>query len=58
MKQDNQDSIQAKLKQLWGGGQVPDLTEEQTQWALVLWNKINNLKLREQKELDSKGLLT
>ena len=58
MKQDNQDSIQAKLKQLWGGGQVPDLTEEQTQWALVLWKKINNLKLREQKEFESRELLT
>lgn len=48
-RQENQECIQAKLKQLWGGGKVPPLTPEQTHWALVLWEKIKNLQDREQK---------
>lgn len=49
MRQENQDSIQTKLKQLWGGGKVPPLTQEQTEWALLLWEKIKALQAREQR---------
>lgn len=37
------------LKQLWGGGQVPPLTPEQTALSLKLWQKIQTRKQRDQQ---------
>ena len=45
---DEADSIQAQLKQLWSG-KVPPLTPEQTDIALQLWRKIKARREREQK---------
>jgi hypothetical protein len=46
---DSPDTSTADLKQLWGGGQVPPLTPEQTALSLKLWQKIQTRKEREQK---------
>lgn len=49
MSSESVDSRQADLKQLWGGGNVPPLTPEQTDLSLKLWQKIKTRKQREQK---------
>jgi hypothetical protein len=41
-------SKKEELKQLWGGGQVPSLTIEQTELSLKLWRKIKKRKRQEQ----------
>lgn len=45
----HQDNVQAELKQLWGGTEIPPLTPEQITVALQLWQKIKAMKLREEK---------
>ncbi len=42
-------SPDAELKQLWGGGTVPPLTQEQTELSLHLWRKIKKRRQREQQ---------
>jgi hypothetical protein len=42
-------SKKEELKQLWGGGQVPSLTIEQTELSLKLWRKIKKRKGQEQQ---------
>jgi len=49
MSRETTDICKAELQQLWGGGEVPPLTPEQTELSLKLWEKIKNRKLREQK---------
>ncbi len=44
------DSRKEELKHLWGGGQVPPLTVEQTELSLKLWEKIKKRKQREQQK--------
>ena len=43
------DSREEELQQLWGGGRIPDLTREQIELSLKLWQKIKKRKQRSHK---------
>lgn len=44
------DNTKEELRQLWGGGEVPPLTLEETSLSLKLWQKIKKRKQREQQK--------
>lgn len=50
MLQSLSNSKKEELKQLWGGGQVPSLTTEETELSLKLWKKIKKRKRQEQQQ--------
>ncbi len=49
MSYQSSNNSEAELKQLWGGGEVPPLTKEQTELSLQLWRKIKKRRQREQQ---------